>query len=228
MNERRHEAYKLRIKGYSYLEINRELGIAKSTLSSWFRDLVLSESAQSRLRSRSRFGTEALIKRNKAQTHNAYRKSREIRKRAAREIAHPDREELRFIGISLYWAEGYKRARVVNGREVTWHEIAFTNSDPHMIRLFVRFLEECMDIKRSEMKLVLKLFDYLSEELSVRFWSEASGIDIVNIRCRYVRTKSTENNTSHNRLPYGVAKIQVGNSEKFHQLMGWIEGLSGV
>lgn len=46
------------------------------------------------------------------------------------------------IGIALYWAEGAKQ----KPHNVS-QKVAFSNSDPAMIKLFVRWLHECCYIK---------------------------------------------------------------------------------
>lgn len=72
MNTLRTNALKLRLDGKSYNEIHAELGVPKSTLSFWFRDLVLSDEARRRLEKRVRAGiAKGLVKRNKMQTHLA-------------------------------------------------------------------------------------------------------------------------------------------------------------
>ena len=87
MNTRRNEAYKLRVKGWSYNEINAELGIPKATLSGWLKNVVLSDAAHTRLQARLRQGVEnSFIKRNKLQTVNAERRARKNREAGRKEI----------------------------------------------------------------------------------------------------------------------------------------------
>ena len=68
MKEVRVHALRLRLTGNSYNEIQHALGVPKSTLSGWFKDVVLSDTARTRLASRANIGTAMLIKRNKIQT----------------------------------------------------------------------------------------------------------------------------------------------------------------
>ena len=51
----------MRLKGFSYNEISCELGIAKSTLSGWFKDMVLNEEAKERLKVFIKFLLEILF-----------------------------------------------------------------------------------------------------------------------------------------------------------------------
>ena len=104
----RAKALKARIAGKSYNEIQKEFGVPKSTLSGWFKHMVLSEIARVRLASRTRLGSAALIKRNKMQTHKAEQRAREIRASAKEIIPTLTKRDVLIIGAVLYWAEGYK------------------------------------------------------------------------------------------------------------------------
>src|SRR3989344_8168479 len=124
----RSRALQMRLKGHSYNEISEILNISKSTLSLWLRDVVLSDKARERLSGRVRQGVfNGLIKRNKMQTHVAQIRSREIRLKAAARIERVLDKDLLLIGAVLYWAEGYKRPLVRNGRQLTSHAISFVN-----------------------------------------------------------------------------------------------------
>ena len=69
MNTLREQTISLRQQGRSYNEINRALGVSKSTLSNWLNGLTLSDEANQRLRDRVKEGSmNGLIKRNKNQT----------------------------------------------------------------------------------------------------------------------------------------------------------------
>ncbi len=50
------KAFNLRVKGKSYGEIKEALGIPKSTLSSWFKNLKLPKSAQKILKKKDKKG----------------------------------------------------------------------------------------------------------------------------------------------------------------------------
>ena len=41
--DKKEEAIKLRKQGFSYNEIKNKLGVPKSTLSGWFRDILLTK-----------------------------------------------------------------------------------------------------------------------------------------------------------------------------------------
>lgn len=221
------QAVELRLQGKSYNEINKELGIPKSTLSGWVKDLSLSEEARKRLEGRVRQGVEnGLVRRNKEQTIKAQERSREIRDEAKSEIPALSKRDLHLIGIALYWAEGYKRAKVRDGKERTAHTISFVNSDPEMISIFVRFLREVMDIPISDIRLAMRLYPHINEEEAKKFWMECTGLPAERFfKSTYLTSGASKGVRPYNRLPWGTLQIEVCRTAEFHRLMGWIEGM---
>jgi len=225
----RDQALRLRLQGRSYNEINQELGIPKSTLSGWFSSVRLSVPAQQRLASRVAQGTlNGLVKRNKLQTRLARDRARITRQIAKAEIGKLSKRERWLIGIALYWAEGYKKAIVRNGKEITSHIICFTNSDARMVRGFVRFLRFFMEVSKEDITLELRLFDPLQEQVAIRFWKNITGLEDDNFtHISYVISRSSLRKRPFNQLPFGTIQVRVSSTEKFHKLMGWIEGVAG-
>lgn len=222
------EAFKLRRLGWSYSEINQKLGIPKSTLSGWFSNFLLSNEARKRLDARKGIGTAVLIKRNKAQTHKARQRASVIRRDAQTELDFLDltKKEMLLVGVCLYWGEGYKKPKNKNGREVVNHPIQLTNSDPALAKAFVRFLIEVMQARPSDIKLSLRLYDHINEQTALAFWLKATGLP----RSCYLNTTrlislSSKRKKPYNSLPFGTVEIRMNDTERFHRLMGWLEGL---
>jgi hypothetical protein len=223
---KKYEATKLRLKGYSYNEIRDRIGIPKSTLSGWFKDLVLSKKALDRLEARHGIGTEILVKRNKMQTHLAHQRAAKMQSKGKNRIGSLTKHELLHIGVALYWGEGYKKLAVKNGKEVTAHNISFTNADPSMVRMFVRFLIEVLGVDKSKILIDVRLYSHMNENKTLDYWLLASGLPKENMRnpTHHVSV-SSRRKLPYNRLPYGTARIQVNDTRKFHFLLGMIEGM---
>ena len=226
MGTRKVEAMKLRMTGHSYNEIQRSLGISKSTLSGWFRHLVLSKNAQERLERRHNIGTDVLIKRNKMQTHHARQRADAIKSAAALDVPKINKKTLLIIGAVLYWAEGYKRLQIREGRTLTAHVISFVNSDPEMVRAFVRFANELLDVSLERIRITMRLYDHINEKSALAYWSKVTGLSEKLFRkTTNMVSLASQRKRPFNRLPYGTVQIEIAQTEKFYRVMGWIEGV---
>ncbi|HEX3767976.1 MAG TPA: hypothetical protein VHT72_06335 [Puia sp.] len=228
MRKDKSTAMRLRLQGKSYTEIQREMGgISKSTLSLWFKDMVLSDAARAKLSMRQREKSLAgMLKRNKKQTADAIQRTSAIRNAARIEIEKISRNELFITGIALYWAEGYKRPLMRNGREIVSHCISFTNADPKMLNMFIRFITEICDVPREKLKIGVRIFQHLNEELTLSYWSDVLKIPRSQFSKTYLGiSRSSQGKRPFNRLPYGVVQIRINDTNLFHKIMGWIEGL---
>ena len=227
MRTDKEQALSLRLKGYSYSEINKKLGVPKATLSDWFTGLVLPEKAQKRIQKRvQEKSINGLIKRNKLQTHLAQKRVAEIRAKAQKEIRKLSKQDLQLIGIALYWAEGYKRPIQKNGRERTYHSISFSNTDPVMIKVFIQFLKTNLNIPTNKMHAAVRIFKHINEQYALNYWKNITGIPSQNFqKVYYGISKSSENKRPFNRLPYGTIQIRVGDTKNFQKIMGWIHGI---
>ncbi len=227
MRKDKSKALKLRLKGYSYNEIARLLGAPKATLSDWFHGLELSETARARLRKRvAEASLRGLTKKNKLQTHEAQKRAARIRSSARAMINKLSHKDLLLLGASLYWAEGYKRLIVKNGKERSYHPIALTNSDPILVKIFIKFLKSICEIPEEKIFADIRVFEHMNADTVFDYWVKTTGLPKNNFRKLYYGiSKSSQNKRPYNRLPYGTIQIRANNTQKFHQIMGWIEGI---
>lgn len=230
MRAERERALKFRLAGKSYNEITRLLEIPKSTLSGWFTGLVLPVKARERLQERVAEGSfRGLMKRNKNQTHLARERMHTIRNQSKNEIGQITSNELKMIGLALYWAEGYKRPISKNGRVVTYHPVALSNSDPELIQIFLRFLREVCGVSDEDIDADIRIYEHMNEAELLRFWQGVTRLPQENFKKTYYGvSKSSQNKRPFNRLPYGTIAVRVNNTKLFHKIMGWLEGLAKV
>lgn len=211
------------MKGLSYNEIHKILGIPKSTLSGWLKDVSLSEKAQARIRGRLALG---FIKRNKQQTVDAQKRAKDTREKSASEMKHISDDALLVIGTTLYWAEGYKRLRVIDGREVTSHVVGLTNSDPEIVSAFILFLTKSLSVPVEKIYIEMRLFKHMDAEETVSYWMKATGLDRFQFRKpTYPISTASRGKRPINRLPYGTVQVIVSDTKLFHRVLGLIDGL---
>jgi len=226
MNEVRDRAFRLRLAGKSYNEIRNAIGVPKSTLSSWFKHVVLSDIARTRLASRTRLGSATLVKRNKMQTHKAEQRAREARALAKGKVPVLTKRDLLIIGTVLYWAEGYKRLHIRDGKERMSHSISFVNADPLMIKAFLRFSQEELVVPVEEIHLTMRLYPHINEENARTYWKRVTGLPLSCFqRTTNMVSIASKGKRPYNRLPYGTLQVGIYDTAKFHYLLGLIEGV---
>lgn len=227
MRKDRQKASKLRLGGKSYAQIRDALGVPKSTLSGWFSELELSKEAKEKILKRSRIKSlDGLLKRNINQTMLAKKRRDEIRSTAKAELKYFSKHDLFVTGVSLYWAEGYKRPVVRNGRELTHHVVSLTNSDLQLINLFLRFLREICNVPEEKIYANLRIFEHQNERNLLNYWSGLTKIPKQRFDKVYKGiSKSSLGKKPYNSLPYGTIQIRVGDTKLFHKIMGWIDGM---
>jgi len=221
-------ALRLRLQGKTYGDIRKLLpGISKSTLSLWLKDLVLSEDTKRAIKARSREKSMAGIqKSSQERSHSAMRRARETRRIASSEIGKLSTRETLILGAALYWAEGYKRPIVRGGKEKAYHCISFTNSDLEMAKVFLKFLVTIGGVDRAGVRANLRIFQHQNEREMIEYWSKGLEIPRENFTKAYLGiSRSSEGKRPFNRLPYGTIQIRISNTDLFHRIMGWIDGL---
>jgi len=214
-------ASQFRERGLSYGEIHRALGIPKSTLATWFKDLRLPLEVQNQLASKTRrLSAQNLIARNKRQTILAQERAENVRSAAAHDIGTLNQRDLLVVGAALYWAEGGKRP----GRG--GYRIAFSNSDPEAIRTIMRFFREICLVPDSKFRIQIATHPGVDVLGACEFWSRITEIPLPQFIKTFVGiSRASSGKRPRNRLPNGTCQIRVNDTAKFHQIMGWIAGL---
>ncbi|WP_406401780.1 hypothetical protein OH805_21925 [Streptomyces sp. NBC_00879] len=162
----REKARELRLQGMTYDQIQAELGCSKSSISLWVRDLPKPEPRYTPEEHR------ALMNAGLKKLRDAQDEERKAAKLAAhQEIGNLSDRELFLIGVGLYWAEGakdkpYRRCEVLQ----------FINSDPNVIKLFLRWLE-LLGVTRERMRFRVSIHDSADVPEAERFWANLAGVD---------------------------------------------------
>jgi hypothetical protein len=221
-NRKKSEALVLRKKGRSYSEISKSLGIAKSTLSFWFNSLSISSKAKKRIRERAyKISSDALIKRNKQQTKIAADRANKIRIESASDIKRLSKSEIFFLGLALYWGEGYKKG----ADSSKWKCVDFANSDPDTVRFIMKFFQECCGVDISKIKAQIMLHSERDTERARRFWHQITRIPYSQFMSTTIIKRKTNSKSIHNTLNYGTIHIRIYSVEMFFKIIGWIDGL---
>lgn len=227
MDPVRSKALQLRILGCSYNEVRKEIHVSKSTLSLWLRDVVLSDKARQRLDSRMKSeGSKKLIALNKLQTHKAEQRAKIAQAEGRKNIHALNKKDLALIGAVLYWAEGYKRLKIRDGKKRMDHKISFVNSDAEMISIFVRFLREILHVPSEKIRLSMRLYAHINENEARKYWMHATkSPGRCFFKTTYLISVASKRMRPYNRLPWGTLQVEVCDTAKFHYLLGMIDGV---
>jgi hypothetical protein len=189
-------------------EIERRVGVARSSVSNWVRDVELTAEQRETLRRRPRRPGSDRFRRRRGEYQDD---GRSVARRG--ELSHG-------IGCMLFWAEG---SRSVNSVKVT-------NSDPALLRLFALFLRHYFDVPDQKFRVWCNLFaDHAERQQAVeQFWLDQLDLprtcltkSAVNIYSRY--SKRLRQNT----LPYGTCRIRVHDVRIAQHLYGAIQEYGG-
>lgn len=212
----REQAVSLRKKGMSYGQIKEKLNVSKSTLSLWLRDMPLSEKRIRELRDHSEKRIEKTreTKRKKklARLQNVYTL-------AVRDIGRISKRELYIAGFFLYWGEGLKADP---------YTVMFTNTDPAMIKSFIKWIE-FLGVKKDELKVYLHLYEDMNIASAISFWSEELGIAKSSFRKPYIKKTTTKKQKNYKgRFGYGTCNIYFRNRDLREKIAAGIARLREV
>src|SRR5919206_966451 len=128
-------ARKLRSEGLSVREIERRVGVSRSTASLWVRDIELTPEQRAALGTRPRG------------VRTDFRRRREQYQAEGRAAARRG-EALHAIGCMLFWAEGSKSVNVAQ----------ISNSDAALLRLAATFLRRYFFVPNDKFRVKCNLF----------------------------------------------------------------------
>lgn len=216
MSSKKEAGTQLLKQGYSYSEIKSKLGIAKSTINNWFSQL--SEKEKNKIRTFRIENWQKSVKKYQKKRHQQkLTEERKIQRKAAKKIGSFSKRELFLVGTSLYWAEGSKTSR--------WH-LQFSNSDPKMITLMMKFFRECCHIKEKNFYMQMILHKNIRRKIALEYWSQVTGVSKKQFKkpC-FSLSKSSKGIRKKYQLPYGTLQIRIFNKKLTHQTYGYIMGL---
>jgi transcriptional regulator with XRE-family HTH domain len=209
-------ARELRARGYTYVEIGAELGVSKSSVSLWTRDMPRV----------GRISSEEISKRKAAASARfwaAESPRREARRRAITESAAgqvgllSDREVV-IAGAVAYWCEGSKNKpyRRQDNR------VSFINSDPKLILFFLRFLAVA-GVPQERLRCSVSIHESADVTAAQRFWLDITGLPEEQFRRPTLKRHNAKTNRMNTGNGYhGCLVIHVLRGlELYRQIEGW-------
>jgi hypothetical protein len=205
------QARELRRNGESVREIAKKLKVSKGSVSTWVRDIELSQEQKEILKKRNPMG-----RKGKSQYPQIYRSNSRIYLKKRIQWQHDGRklakenERLFNAACMLYWGEGAKNANTM----------MVNNTDPYVVKLMKQF----MDIYFSDFPVLFEV-KYkprakISEQRVQQHWGEVLGIDPDIIKVRISTDKRSSGNLKH---PFGIGSIVCHRTQVVQTIFGGIQ-----
>ncbi len=219
-NKTKDNVRQLRKSGFSLDQIYIKTGIPRTTIHIWVREIKLSEKQSEILRRRVHNALQkGRIKREKLQLKNRLENEKEWFLKGKREIGKLSQRELFLSGIALYWAEGFK-----NKHE---HRLGFCNSDPEMMKFYIRWLEKVLSIDKNNITARLTLnIAYKDKARDIEeYWSKETGVSLNQFTKTFYQVSRWKKQFANDDY-HGVLRIHVkGSLDHLLKMRGWIEGM---
>lgn len=167
-SEIRLTAERLRVdEGLSYTEISAQLGISKSTLSNWLRDLPLAAELQERLKERLAANRATFASRALEPNRQRHLLNRQGAYAAGSAVASqvPQMSSVKELALAmLYLGEGSK----------SYNRVQMASTNPIILRFFIESMEQLFGFSRYRCSLRLNLVEIAqsSEDEFKSWWSQ--------------------------------------------------------
>jgi hypothetical protein len=201
--EEQEEARRLRADSWTLQDIADKLGVAKSSVSRWVRDVPFTPSPR-------RYGAQR-------RPHPFHE-----RKLAEIEAANAEgRERLGVLGedaflaagIALYAGEGSK----------TEGSVRFANTDPAMMRFFCAWLRHFFEIDETRMRARVYLHEGLDIDAAHRYWSDVLGVPVEHFSAPY--RAAADPTIRRNKHEHGCAYLNYSCTRTHRRIMGLVRAL---
>ncbi|MEU6348051.1 hypothetical protein ABZ896_01835 [Streptomyces sp. NPDC047072] len=212
----RHRARELRLQGWTYDQIQVELGCSKSSISLWVRDLPKPErrdpSEQAKLAARKRWEHELAVRDEARQKTKAA---------ATEQFGEMSDRDLFVAGIALYWAEGSKD-KSYDRRE----NVLFVNSDPGVIQVYLAWLD-LLGVESERLAYRVMIHMTADVERAKRYWADLVGVDVSGFQKTTIKKhnpKTVRKNVGDDYRGCLVIRVAQG-AELYRQIEGWWKGM---
>ncbi len=215
------KSIELRTKGLSYSEIQKYVPVSRASLSLWLKPIKLSKKQKRHLKEKQ---TLSALKGAQARKNQRIALTEKIISESKKQIGPISLRELWLLGIMLYWAEGSKEKDNNIGLGVQ-----FSNSDPKMIRLFLKWLVEICGVDKKDIYFDIFIHENSKNNLDkvMDYWSRSTGFSKIHFPHIYFKKNKIKTNRKNVGDSYfGLVKLRVKASSNLNRkIAGWTQGV---
>lgn len=210
----RSKAIELRKAGNSYSQIKSELGISKSTLSGWLRDLPLSKTQIRLLRDLSETRIEKFRQTMRAKKQKRFE---DLYNDGIKKYIPLTDRELFFAGLFLYWGEGGKTGT---------GSLDVHNTNPEIIKFTLFWLTEILKVPKINIRVKLHLYSDMDIDKEINFWSKELKISKTQFYRPYIKTSNRSDLTYKGGFGHGTCGIVGGGYKLKLEILATIQALA--
>lgn len=181
---------KLRRYGYSLPEIREAVKRGNSTIFKYIQNVKILPKYQNAWRIKQGGSRKRMLK--------EWGKSKE---KAEKIINHLSRTNKIIIASCLYWGEGTK------------NDFSLSNTDPGLIKVFIRCLEE-LGIAKQSLRVTIRIYEDIQKKTAIKYWAKIIGIpkkQILNVNVLKGKKKG--------KLKYGMCRIRITKGAPYLKLI---------
>ena len=129
---------------------------------------------------------------------------------------------LKVVGVMLWWAEGSKSRRDKRWANAVSYPIEITNTNPEIIRLFIRYVTEVVGVPKENLKLQIQIHENDSQTELESYWQNVTGIPMTNFNKTIIRQIGNKPNKSK-----GTCKIRCASKEFYGKIQNDLQEVLG-
>jgi predicted transcriptional regulator len=199
-SSKKQEAIKLRKEGFSFSYISKMIGISKSTLSIWLKNIS--------------FVPNEFTNKSISEAHNKVILTSRVDKMQSLIIANNYAEnvvgkmserDIFLSGLGIYIGEGSKTGNMTR----------IVNSDPRIIAFSIVWLKKCFGLSDSNFRIRIHMYPDSNLDKTLDFWRKQTNLPEKAFQSPHIDNRINKKKSNENKLPYGTAHLTVvGNGTK--------------
>lgn len=170
----------LRSTGHSIPEISRILNLPKTTVFRYAKDVEI----------RKQFLAILLAKRG-GSTRRRLEAEQKYYEEGKKFIGILSERDKILLASALYWGEGNKK------------DLIITNTNPHIIKIFLAACREIFKINEESIRVSLRLYEDLDIDESLSFWSNVTKIHKSQLSTNILAGRKS------GKLRYGMCRLRI-------------------
>lgn len=211
-------AIELRKSGYSYGMISDKLGLSKSTMSNWLKEVPFIPNNEVLKRVKKGQLKSALYKQN-----NRIEEIKVKKEEGKKEIGKLSKRDLLLLGIGIYLGEGTKLNETVR----------IINSDPEIIKLSIWWFKDICKLGYENFNPCVHIYPDINIAEAENYWSKVANVPVKNFGKTQIDKRTNKSLKKKRKLPYGTLHLYIRSNGKkefgrslHRKIMGWIEAVN--